>query len=477
MKAKVSLALLLVVILTVGVSAGRACCASGQAARAEAGPPGAAPAAGWRAAGPSELNYIYLPLAARSHSRFDFRKQLFDPPTTLSLSIEGIDPGTGWVEINGVDTQQPSIPFTWDWGDGTIVNGWFPQQHTYTDLGRSYNVRVTSHYSGGGSDLCEVLVRFVPPVVAPVALPPELAVTIPDHEVPLGTRLYPIPPDLTYFGDSFFDLTPRAAVEYVLSVAAAIQDTITNGDRYAFEGGFRQVVLRAPSFWGMYSLWYTDPPSFASGDYGFLGTVQYASFMHEMGHNFSLNSPAGFYYGGRIDGNANAIFSEAVANIYAHTTAYQILNNPAGYGLGSDLETEIKQGAIASMQVTRAAYEDYIATGMSFHSWNDPATPADETFDTFMTIAYKFCAHAEQANGGYLAPAKRMMALLQLFDQELLDQYDPGHDTPEADTFRATLMVAALSHGFSSDLRAEFEGLGFPISDAIYDDLMGQIAP
>ena len=51
------------------------------------------------------------------------------------------------------------------------------------------------------------------------------------------------------------------------------------------------------------------------------------------------------------------------------------------------------------------------------------------------------------------------------------------HNTPAADEFRATLLVTALSYAFQSDLRAEFRELRFPVSDAIYDQLMSLATP
>jgi hypothetical protein len=196
-----------------------------------------------------------------------------------------------------------------------------------------------------------------------------------------------------------------------------------------------------------------------------------------MGHNFTLNSPANYYYGGKIDGNANAIFSESMANIFAHTTAYDILNNPLAYGFDTYLALEIKQSAISSIMITRNAYENYLGTGKVFHSWNDLGVPGDETFDTFMTIAYKFCAHAEDGGLGYRIPLQKMMALLQHFNENWSNRYDQNNNTPEADTFRATLMVASLSYAFSTDLRAEFKDLNFPIDDDIYNELINVMNP
>jgi hypothetical protein len=420
-------------------------------------------------------NTIYLPLIYKYATRFNFSNELFSPPTTLLVWIQDINRLTGWVQINGADSQQPVTPFSWDWGDGTVEDGWFPRDHTYINHNENYILKVTAHYSGGLVDSTEWLIRFHIPVIIPSTLPTDLAVTIPDHLVALTTRLYPVPSNLSYFDDSFFTHTPRSTVEYILSVAASIQNNLTNGDKFLIDNGFRQVVLRADQIGGMYSLWFTNPPSFVSDDYGFSSTIQYSSFFHEMGHNFSLNSPANYYYGGKIDGNANAIYSESIANIYAHTTAYEILNHPADFGIPVDLEEEIKQNAIASMMVTRKGYEDYITAGMPFTSWNDPTVPGDETFGTFMTIAYKFCAHAEQAGQGYRQPLRRMMALLQKFNPDLLIQYDPTNNTPAANTFRATLMVASLSYAFSTDLRYEFRGLNFSISDSIYVQLMSMM--
>ena len=125
----------------------------------------------------------------------------------------------------------------------------------------------------------------------------------------------------------------------------------------------------------------------------------------------------------------------------------------------------------------RTSYEHYLSSGTNFFSWNDPATPTDGTLDTFMTIAYKFCAHAETAGQGYAIPTRRLMRLLEVFNEELRQQYDQQHNTPAADQFRATLLVTALSYAFQSDLRAEFRELRFPVSDATYDQLMSLATP
>ena len=282
-----------------------------------------------------------------------------------------------------------------------------------------------------------------------------------------------IPPqDLTGFDDAFFTTMPRETIEYILSCIAAIEYDFVNDNVFMYKDGFNQVMLRDPDFPGMYSLWYTIPVAFGVADYGFQGSIQYSSFFHEMGHNFTLNTPGGYYYGGKIDGNANAIFSESMAQIFQHAAAYELVNNHDEYGLGDDLSVEIGLSAKSSINIVRTAYERYIASGMPFASWNDPGTPMDETFDTFMTIAYVFFSHAETDGLEYRIPAKNMMDFLQIFDTEMEIKYDRLNNSPEADAFRATLLVTALSYGFSLDLRSEFQALNFPVSDDEFDYLV-----
>jgi hypothetical protein len=194
-----------------------------------------------------------------------------------------------------------------------------------------------------------------------------------------------------------------------------------------------------------------------------------------MGHNFTLNTPASYYYGGRIDGDANAIFSESMAQIFQHAAGYEIINNYQTYGLSDDLVLDIKQSMLSSMSIVRISYDQYLASGKNYSSWNNPATPSDETFGTFITVAFTFCEHAENSGQGYRAPLKRMMRLLQGFNPNWAQRYDCLNNTAAADTFRATLMVTALSYAFSTDLRSEFRNLNFPISDQTYDELYGSV--
>lgn len=102
---------------------------------------------------------------------FDFKRELFGNISSLAVWVTNINNNTGEVTLNGADTKSPTIPFTWDWDDGNVTTGWFPQTHTYFDKTRNYIVKVTSHYTDGETDIAEVLVRFVPPYIIPIILP------------------------------------------------------------------------------------------------------------------------------------------------------------------------------------------------------------------------------------------------------------------------------------------------------------------
>ena len=420
-----------------------------------------------------DLSGIFSVLFNNQSVLFNYQSVLFGAPSTLSSYLETIDKTSGDVVVNGTDSRQPTIPSTFNWGDGTVDSNFFPANHKYSDTNINYVVTVTAHYSDGTTGSAKTVVRFISPVIDPISLPANINVTFPEDTITLTSHMlgYNPPTGLSYFEDSYFSIVPRSTVEYVLSVMASIQLAFANNDVYMVDGGFNQVILCSPGFGGMFSLWFTSPVSFAAGDEAFQGTIPWTSFMHEMGHNVTLNSPADYFYGGKIDGNANAIFSETMAQIFQHSTAYYLLNHYQDYGLSDDLAIDIEQSALASMRIVRNLYEDYLIIGKNFASWNDPSTPGDETLLTFMTIAYKYFEHAEHSDKGYAEPLKRMMTLLQTFDADMRVQYDQSHDTADADTFRATLMVAALSYAFETDLREEFRELNFPINDELFNDL------
>jgi len=416
--------------------------------------------------------------AYSGEAAFNYSACLFGRPRTLQVSVVGIDRGTGHVECSGGDSARPQEPFTWEWGDGTRSRGFFPQEHSYGNRDRTYVVLVTARYPGGKSDTVRVPVRFGPLSLSPARppLPSGVRVVIPSEKPSLrSTRApYGVSPNLTVFDDSFFQACTREAVEYVLSQAAAIQVDLANNDVCKADGKFEQVLLRDARFGGMYSVWYTDPVCFGVGDYGFKGDIQWSSFFHEMGHNVTLNSPAGFHWGFRQDGPANSIYSETMAQIFQHATAYELVNRGPKYGISEDVALDIAENARSSMGIVRRSYEDYRGNGSHFCSWNDPETEQDDTFDTFMTIAFKFFEHAEKDGAGYREPVKRLMAFLQRFNPDWEKGFSARKNSVAAEQFRATLAVAALSYALG-DLRREFRELRFPIDDQVFRQLMADV--
>lgn len=408
---------------------------------------------------------------------FTFQSALFGPSQSISLNIESNNPTTGTVRINGYDSRRPKgTPFSWQWGDGTSKTGWFPQTHTYPNTQSNYVVTVSHSYSDG-IQTAQAVVWFVAPRVQPVALPSDTAVTIATSPQTLATRLYLPPAQLTNFVASSFGAVPQSAIEYVLSTAAAMQRDFANENYFRPDNQFQQVVLCDPNIGGsFYSIWYTSPAAFGAGPTAFSGSLAWSSFFHEMGHGFSLNSPSNYYYGGKIDGNANAVLSETLAQLFQHATDYELINHGAELGYPPELIADIRNKALRTVLDVRSGYSNYLDSNKVFTTWNDPSTPDDETFNTFMTIGYKFMERAELAGQGYRMPLKRLMLALQLFNPSWKNSYAPNDNTPAAESFRATLWVAALSYAFQTDLRAEFEALNFPVDDNIYADLSQQIA-
>jgi hypothetical protein len=414
------------------------------------------------------------PSYASEPAPFNYREQLTGRPSTLKMAVEELHPDTGEVLINGGDSRRPGIPFTVEWGDGMISQAWFPFQHTYADRGRNYLVQVTAHYPGDETGAAEILVRFTPIAFDPIPLPEGLQVSIPDTQQIITSRLFRVPDSLTFFDDGFFsgESVSRMAMEYVFSLAAYLQYDFTNGNVYSRGGGFRQVVLRDPDFPGVYTIWDSDPAAIIAGDSELGGYIPYAAFFHQMGHNFTLNTPAAYAIGEKIEGPARSVYAEAMATIFSLATAYEMLNNTEAFGLGDGLAFEIRQDAYVAMEDTRFRYKQYRTADSPFAAWDDPATGDDETLGVYKAIAFMFCEQAEQKGEGYREPLKRMMAMLQLFNPDWSDRYSQYANSPAAEAFRATWMVAALSYAFSADLRGEFKALNFPVDDSIYEDML-----
>jgi hypothetical protein len=417
-------------------------------------------------------------LPAPTTNLFNFQSVLFGPLQSLSLNVVSVNSTNGAVTINGGDTRQPGTPFSWRWGDGSTTGGFFPQTHAYLNTTSNYVVTVTAFYSGGATGTAQTVVWFAPPSIHPVTLPPDTTVTVATSPQTLVSRNgYGFSPTLTYFATTSFGIISQTNIQYVLTAAAAMERDFVNEDYVLVNGQFQEIVMCDPSVAGYYTLWYASPVAFSGGNTNALaGSIPWAFYFNEMGKNFTLNSPSNYCFGGKIDGDANAIISESFGGIFEIATAYELLNHSAELGLNSDLVADIHNSAVTAASIVRANYNDYTNTGSAFHSWNNGTVSPDVTIDTFSTISYKFLQHAEQNGQGYRIPLKRLMQALELFNSDWLNSFDPSGDTPAADSFRATLWVAALSYAFQTDLRNEFDALNFPVSDTTYTNLSTQMA-
>jgi hypothetical protein len=222
----------------------------------------------------------------------------------------------------------------------------------------------------------------------------------------------------------------------------------------------------------MYSLWFTIPPSFAVNKNTFITENDWSSLFHEMGHNYTLNFPSTYRFGGKVDGAGSGIYSETMAQIFQHATAYEIINRAKEFGIPDDIKMDIELSAVNTVKYLKSCYDNYVSGGMKFSTFNDPSTPEDETFLTFMTAAYKFLEHVEKAGNGYRMPVKRLMEFFSSFNPDIEKKYDSNNGSITAQTFRATYIVAGFSYALKEDLRDEFKKLNFPIDDKEFSELL-----
>jgi len=296
-------------------------------------------------------------------------------------------------------------------------------------------------------------------------------VFIPTRKLAVGTTMpgWEPPSGETQFRDAELTTVPRGAIEYVLDVGHRLQMDFCNRD-VCRPAARRQLVLKQTSLAGCASLWYTDPPAMACHPDYLAGTVGFSSLLHELAHNLTLNSPAGFRFGGKTDGPMNAIISETLAVIFQHATIHAMLNARGRYGLSAELLNGVRASGIESIGTVREAHRSYLADPKQYTTYDDPATEVDDTFNTFMTVAYVFLDLAER-RGDYRKALRRMMRLLQTFSAVDRDRFLQRSN----ESFRATFLVAAMSHGFEMDLRERFRKLGFPVSNEIQAELRARM--
>jgi uncharacterized protein (TIGR03437 family) len=81
-------------------------------------------------------------------------------PGNLQLFIASLNTTTGVVQVNGVVSGASNTAFTWNWGDGAITQGFFPQSHTYSNVQLNYSLQVTTHQTDGSTDCAQLSIQF-----------------------------------------------------------------------------------------------------------------------------------------------------------------------------------------------------------------------------------------------------------------------------------------------------------------------------
>lgn len=432
--------------------------------------------------------YLVIPLMVLNASAvlaqletFNYKKHTTGRASSFGIKVQTINRVTGEVIINGAigDNRQLPAPFTFIWGDNTPNTvGYFPQKHTYASTTHNQLVRAVADFKDNQKDTSEVFVNFIKPKISPVSVDPKFKVTIPNQKVSLPIRNSSSVFTQSYFDDSYFKGPfTRAEIEYILSVGNAIEFDLANGNVYQFNGKFEQYMLRDSSFGGGYAIPYTNPVSLVLNN-RYLDESQepigFTSLMHEMGHNMTLTMPANFLIGENIGGSGSSIYSETMAQIFQHAVGYEMVNNPDKYGLDAVAANILRTDFLSSFRQLRFFYQQYVDKGMNYVAWNDGQNYEIITY-TFGALAYKFCEYAENQGLGYRVPTKRLTQFMQRYDAEWKRRYDPFTNSPTGNAFRSTMMVAAISHAFQKDLRAEFRALKFPISDTDWAFLNPQL--
>jgi hypothetical protein len=412
-----------------------------------------------------------LPGAAQSKPASCYSSLLSGAPPTLSAYVQSVN-SNGTVGVNGVDTAQPTTPFEFAWGDGDTTSGFFPQQHVYANATENYVVAITATENNGTSQKYSVPVFFISPNVTK-KLFPGISFQIPSSPVQFQSH-WPgatPPTDVTEFPNSSFPLYSRTATTNILQAVSSIDYTFANRNSFLVNGQFSIDMLEITDFSGGASYWYTTPMSVGYGSSILNAPIAWYILLNEIGKDTTLNTPTRLTYGGNTNGAASEIYSETMGDIFSYASGCQLVSNASTYGLDPVVAVDIGNNMLSGAAALQQAYNNYVAAGAPFSSWNPGGGGPDPTLGTISALAWKFIQHAEQQGQGYQVPAQRMMNLLQLFNSSMLASYDPSENTESASTFRSTLMVTALSYAFSEDLRSEFQDLNFPIDNQTFEQL------
>ena len=129
-----------------------------------------------------------------------------------------------------------------------------------------------------------------------------------------------------------------------------------------------------------------------------------------------------------------------MGDVFSYSSGCQLVSSPSAYGLDPAVAVDIKNNMLSGAALLQQSFNEHVAAGVPFSSWNpDNGTP-DSTLGTISTLAWEFIEHAEMQGQGYQVPTQRMTKFLQKFSASMLASYAPTSNTEAAATFRSTLM-------------------------------------
>src|SRR5579863_5697460 len=209
-------------------------------------------------------------------------------PQTLSAFIDSQN-ANGTVEVNGGDSQQPSTPFQFAWGDGSTTSGFFPQQHVYANPSQNYAITVTATENNASKQTVSIPLFFVAPSVTKKSFR-NILFQIPSTTVQFQSHWpgYTPPTDVTEFADSSFPFYTRSVVTQILQGLSSIDYAFANKNSFLSNGEFSMDMLEGTDYGGGVSYWFTTPMSVGYGASTLDAPIAWYILFNEIGKDTTL---------------------------------------------------------------------------------------------------------------------------------------------------------------------------------------------
>ncbi|MFH1592266.1 MAG: hypothetical protein ABIB47_02785 [Candidatus Woesearchaeota archaeon] len=185
------------------------------------------------------------------------------------------------------------------------------------------------------------------------------------------------------------------------------------------------------------------------------GNPRWEVMAHEQGHNFFGGTSS--FYGDLAF--PDPFLQESLAVISAVFTYREILINRERYGVDSETIDSLNFVFENEKNFQRERYEQYLEKGSVFDI-NDVLTS--------QALDYKMIEYGEEF--GWDAYRK----VAKAFEEGLSGEFDFISDGVSP-IEKSTYIVAVLSVSFEKNFKGEFEELGFPIDDELYNEITSRL--